>query len=112
MVGRSELEAHDLNTVGTGSLRNIAAHMSMAFHTGEVPFKVVPNFLDKPSRVARVEKMADLMRVLKSPKGDLFQLGMYVHGLFCFMAYPGDKDPMPRRPRLKALSVERQAKTP
>lgn len=91
-------KADDLATI-----RNDAAHMATAWSVGAKPFELIANPVNNPrARLDRLQKTADIRRSFGIAKGDLYQLGAYVHDLFCHVAFPDDADPMPRRPVLKA----------
>jgi hypothetical protein len=91
--------------------RNDAAHASTAFTTRTKAFEVIPNPINNTrTRLARLEKQTDIPKVFRIAKSDLFQLGLYVNDLFCFLAFPELRARMPKRPRL-ALTSKRKKKS-
>lgn len=97
--------------------RNDAAHASTAFTTRTKPFELTQNPVNNTqSRLARLGKQNDLPKTFRVAKSDLFQLGFYVHELFCFVAYPEPRALFPRRPKLglpsKPKSKTRKTRRP
>lgn len=88
-------------------IRNDAAHMAMSPSIGPAGPELVPNFLaNPPSRLARREGK-DFLGVFRQATGDYIQLQQYVHDVFCHLAYPAERFPLPLRPVLKSAIARR-----
>jgi hypothetical protein len=87
-----------------GELRNDAVHSATVVITTEKPAKIVPASIGtRPTRYEKLERMPDLKKQFRLVKGDLLQVGQYVHALWPHLAGFDLLPPLPRRPQLRSI---------
>ena len=92
-----------------GQLRNDAVHSAMiVIDKNGVPTVSPSDIGTKPSRSERLRREDDLKKKFRAVKGDILQVGLYIHSLWPHVAGFDLLPPLPRRPRLRSLSSQQQ----
>lgn len=91
-------------------IRNDAAHMATSPTTSATGVTFIPSPIgNTPSRLQR-SRDANLSKRFSEAAGDYVQVQQYVHAIFCSLAYPDEQYPLPLRPKLKAVTVDKKAR--
>lgn len=86
-------------------IRNDAAHMATSPTSSGNGVTFVPNPIgNTPTRLHR-RSNTDFLGLFAQAKGDYIQVQQYVHEVFCHLAYPTERYPLPLRPKLKSVTV-------
>jgi len=94
-----------------GELRNDAVHSSTIVLVKNGKAKIVPSDIGtKPSRSERLRPEGDLKNKFRTVKGDLLQIGLYVHSLWPHVAGFDALPPLPRKPQLQSLPKQTDRK--
>jgi len=87
-----------------GELRNDAVHSSTIVIVKNGKAKIAPSDIGtKPSRSEKLRRDDNIKRKFIAVKGDLLQIGQYVHCLWPHLAGFDDVPPLPRKPQLRSL---------
>ncbi len=94
-----------------GESRNDAVHSATIGIIKDGKAKIAPSdFGTKPSRSEKLRGDDDLKKKFRAVKGDLLQLGQYVHSLWPHVAGFDLLPPLPRKPQLKSLPKQTHRK--
>ena len=94
-----------------GQLRNDAVHSATTVILKNGVVTVAPTDIGtKPLRSERLRREDDLKKKFRAVKGDLLQVGLYIHSLWPHLAGFDLLPPLLRRPRLRSISSEKQSK--
>lgn len=86
-------------------IRNDAAHMATAPTTHSRGVAFIPNPIGNPAARLQRRSGTDFLSLFERAKGDYIQVQQYVHDIFCHLAYPNERYPLPLRPRLLSVTV-------
>lgn len=86
-------------------IRNDAAHMAMSPGVGPQGMILLPNPVGNPPTRLNRREGKDFLTIFGQAKGDYVQLQIYIHEVFCHLAYPTESYPLPLRPRLQSVVV-------
>lgn len=91
-------------TLKLGQLRNDAVHSVVIVLVNNGKVTLAPSDIGtKPSRSEKLRLEGDLEKKFRAVKGDLLQIGQYVHSLWPHLAGFEHLPPLPRRPQLQSL---------
>jgi len=94
-----------------GELRNDAVHSSTIVLVENGKAKIAPSDIGtKPSRSEKLRRDDDLKKKFRAVKGDLLQIGQYVHSLWPHVAGFDALPPLPRKPQLRSLPKQTDRK--
>lgn len=95
-----------------GELRNDAVHSAtIVIERNGLPTVVPSDIGTKPSRSEKLRREKDLKKKFRAVKGDLLQIGQYVHSLWPHIAGFDLLPPLPRKPQLKSLPKQTHRKS-
>ena len=86
-------------------IRNDAAHMATSPTMSSKGVVFVPNFIGNTATRLQRRSGTDFLKVFGHAKGDYVQVQQYVHEIFCHLAYPTERYPLPLRPKLVSVVV-------
>lgn len=94
-----------------GELRNDAVHSSTIVLIENGKAKIAPSDIGtRPPRSERLRRDGDLKNKFRAVKGDLLQIGQYVHSLWPHIAGFDALPPLPRKPQLQSLPKQTDRK--
>ena len=86
-------------------IRNDAAHMATAPTMGGEGVALIPNPIANTTARLKRRSGTDFLELFGQAKGDYVQVQQYVHEIFCHLAYPNQRYPLPLRPKFKSVVV-------
>lgn len=94
-----------------GELRNDAVHSATIVLVKNGQSIMAPSDIGtKPSRSEKLRREDDLKKKFRAVKGDLLQLGQYIHALWPHLAGFEHLPPLPRKPQLRSLPKQTHRK--
>ncbi len=94
-----------------GELRNDAVHSATIVLVKNGRMTMAPSDIGtKPSRSEKLRREDDLKKKFRAVKGDILQLGQYVHSLWPHLAGFDHLPPLPRKPQLRSLPKQTHRK--
>lgn len=94
-----------------GELRNDAVHSATIVLVKNGKVTMAPSDIGtKPSRSEKLRLEDDLKKKFRVVKGDLLQIGQYVHSLWPHLAGFEHLPPLPHRPQLRSLPKQTHRK--
>jgi hypothetical protein len=94
-----------------GEMRNDAVHSATIVLVKNGQAMMAPSDIGtKPSRSEKLRREGDLKKKFRSVKGDLLQLGQYIHSLWPHLAGFDLLPPLPRKPQLRSLPKQTHRK--
>jgi len=86
-------------------IRNDAAHMATAPTVNSKGIAFIPDPIGNPTSRLKRRSSTDFLKLFRQAKGDYVQVQRYVHDVFCHLAYPNERYPLPLRPKLLSVVV-------
>lgn len=95
-----------------GELRNDAVHSATIVIVKNNQATIAPSDIGtKPTRSNKLRKVEDLKKLFRAVKGDLIQIGQYVHSLWPHVAGFDLLPPLPRKPQVRSIPEQAPSKS-